>query len=62
MYVEYFETFLKGTVGWKVVTGAYCKERSYFVRVSDFQLHSNFLMAVSSTQSMNHIKIGITMP
>ena len=45
MYVEYFK---KRTVGWKVVTGAYFKVHSYFARVSDFQLQSNFLMAVSS--------------
>ena len=37
-------------VGWKVVTGAYFKVRSYFARVSDFQLQSNLLMAVSSAQ------------
>ena len=47
MYVEYFK---KPTVGWKVVTGAYFKVRSYFARVSDFQLQNNFLMAVSSAQ------------
>ena len=47
MYVEYFK---KRTVGWKVVTGAYFKVRSYFTRVSDFQLQSKFLMAVSSAQ------------
>ena len=40
----------KRSVGWKVVTGAYFKVRSYFARVSDFQLQSNFLMAVSSAQ------------
>ena len=38
------------TVEWKVVTGAYFKGHSYFARVSDFQLHRNFLMAVSSAQ------------
>ena len=47
MYVEYLK---KRTVGWKVVTGAYFKVRSYFARVSDFQLQSNFLMVVSSAQ------------
>ena len=47
MYVEYFK---KCSVGWKVVTGAYFKVRSYFTRVSNFQLQSNFLMAVSSAQ------------
>ena len=54
----------KHTVGWKVVTGAYFKVRSYFTRVSDFQLQSNFLMAESRYQlkSMNHFKVGITMP
>ena len=57
MYVEYFKTF-KRTVGWKVVTGAYFKVRSYFARVSDFQLQSNFLMAA---QSINHFKVGVTM-
>ena len=46
MYVEYFKT-LKHTVGWKVVTGAYFKVCSYFARVSDVQLQSNFLLAVS---------------
>ena len=50
MYVEYFKTFKKRSVGWKVVTGAYFKVRSYFAQVSDFQLQSNFLMAVSSAQ------------
>ena len=51
MYVEYFKTFKNvATVGWKVVTGAYFKVCSYFARVSDFQLQSNFLMAVSSAQ------------
>ena len=44
------ENFKKRTVGWKVVTGAYFTGCSYFARVSDFQLHSNFLMAVSSAQ------------
>ena len=47
MYVEYFK---KRTVGWKVVTGAYFKARSYFTRVSTFQLQSNFMMAESSAQ------------
>ena len=51
MYVEYFKIKKKQhSVGWKVVTGAYFKVRSYFARVSDFQLQSNFLMAVSSAQ------------
>ena len=53
MYVEYFKTFKKRAVGWKVVTGAYFKVHSYFARVSDFQLQSNFLMAASSGQKYN---------
>ena len=70
MYVEYFKTFKKKrTVGWKVVTGVYFKGRSYFTRVSNFQLQSNFLMAVSSTQKYkplqsrhNNATIEITTP
>ena len=50
MYVEYFKTLKKRTVGWKVVTDSYFKVRSYFARVSDFQLQSNFLMTMSSAQ------------
>ena len=43
MLMQHFET-------WKVVTGAYFKGCSYFAQISNFQLHSNFLMAVSSAQ------------
>ena len=50
MYAEYFKTLQKRSVGWKVVTGACFKVRSYFAGVSDFQLQSNFLMVVSSAQ------------
>ena len=54
--------FKKRTVKWKVVTGAYFKWHSYFARVSDFQLHSDFLMAVYSAHKINHFKVGVTMP
>ena len=48
--VMYNTDFKKRSVGWKVVTGAYFKVCSYFAWVSDFQLQSNFLMAVSSAE------------
>ena len=60
MYVEYSKTLKKRTVWWKVVTGAYFKVRSYFARVSDFQLQSNFLMAVSSAQKYKPLQSRIT--
>ena len=41
---------MRTEVGWKVVTGAYFKVRSYFTQVSDFQLQSNFLVAVPSAR------------
>ena len=52
MYAEYFKSFKNVLSGgrYNVVTGAYFKVRSYFARVSNFQLQSNFLMAVSSAQ------------
>ena len=49
MYVEYFKPLKKRTVGWKVVTGAYFKVRS-FARVCDFKLQNNFLMTASPAQ------------
>ena len=50
------------TVGWKVITGAYFKVRSYFTRVSDFQLQSSFLMpAVSSAQKYKPLQSSGTL-
>jgi len=41
--------FEKPTVAWKVATDGYFKVHSYLSLVSDFQLNSNFLMAVTTT-------------
>jgi len=47
MYVEYFKTAKNVLSGaWKAVIDGYFKVHSYLSLVSDFQLHSNFLMAV----------------
>jgi len=49
------------TVRWKVVTGGHFKVHSYLSLVSDFQLHSNFLMAVSiSFKVKTTSKLAIT--
>jgi len=47
VYVEYLETLKKNIVVWKVVADGYFKVRSYLSSVSDFQLHTDFLMAIS---------------
>ena len=64
MYVEYFKTF-KNVVS-VVVTGAYFKVHSYFARVSDFQLQSNFLMAAQKYKPLqsqhNNAVIETTTP
>ena len=60
---EYFENILSN--GRYSFTGVYFKVCHYFahVRLSDFQLHNNFLMVVSPTQKVQqrlfHHKNGI---